>query len=249
MKDYQARLIFTLLSLVLSISIVAAQGKITGKVLDSDETTPLQYASVSVYNPTDTSLITGGTTDFDGNFEIPVDFGNYMLKIDFISYKPKWVNDVSLSKASPELNMGTITMASDATVLQEIEVRAEKSQMQMALDKKIFNVGKDIASTSGNAADVLDNIPSVTVDVEGNVSLRGSEGVRILVDGKPSGLVGVRGAGGLQSLGADMIERVEVITNPSARYEAEGMTGIINIVLKKERKQGLNGSVDLRAGA
>jgi outer membrane receptor protein involved in Fe transport len=248
MKDYQARLFLTLCAFVISFSSAFAQGKVSGKILDSDETTPLQFASVSVYNRVDTSLITGGTTDLDGSFEIPVEFGSYLLKIDFISYKSKWVNGAEISASAPELNMGTIIMASDATVLQEIEVRAEKSQMQMALDKKIFNVGKDIASTSGNAADVLDNIPSVTVDVEGNVSLRGSEGVRILVDGKPSGLVGVRGSGGLQSLGADMIERVEVITNPSARYEAEGMTGIINIVLKKERKQGLNGSFDLRGG-
>lgn len=249
MKDYKARLILSFLVVALGFSTAAAQGKITGKVMDSDEVTPLQYAAVSVYNRLDTSLVTGGTTDFDGNFDIPAAFGSYLLKLDFISYKSTWISGIELSDATPEIDMGTIIMASDATVLQEIEVRAEKSQMQMALDKKIFNVGKDIASTSGNAADVLDNIPSVTVDVEGNVSLRGSEGVRILVDGKTSGLVGVRGSGGLQSLGADMIEKVEVITNPSARYEAEGMTGIINIVLKKDRKQGFNGSFDLRAGA
>lgn len=249
MKDHALKIFTTLLITCSVFHLAFAQAKITGKVFDSDQSTPLQFAAVSVYTQADSSLLTGGTTDLDGNFEIPVAYGKYLLKIDFISYKSIWSAPLELNAGNPAIDMGMLTLASDATVLQEIEVRAEKSQMQMALDKKVFNVGKDIASTSGNAAEVLDNIPSVTVDVEGNVSLRGSEGVRILIDGKPSGLVGVRGAGGLQSLGADMIERVEVITNPSARYEAEGMSGIINIILKKDRKQGLNGSFDLNAGS
>ena len=249
MKDFTAlKALVTLFSLLLSLSIASAQGKVIGTIMDADQITPLQFAAVSIHSQSDTSMITGGTTDLDGKFEIPVDLGKYLLKISYLSYQTKWIDEVELSNATTQLNLGTIIMKTDATVLQEVEVRAEKSQMQMALDKKIFNVGKDLASTSGSAAEVLDNIPSVTVDVEGNVSLRGSEGVRILVDGKPSGLVGVRGANGLQSLGADMIEKVEVITNPSARYEAEGMTGIINIVLKKERKNGLNGSFDVRGG-
>ena len=118
----------------------------------------------------------------------------------------------------------------------------------MALYKKIFNVGKDLANAGGTAADILSNIPSVAVDVEGNVSLRGSNSVRILIDGKPSGLVSIKGGSGLQQLQGSMIEKVEIITNPSARYEAEGMGGIINIVLKKERKEGFNGSFDVVAG-
>lgn len=248
MKDSILRLIIAFLLTLLGIQFASAQAKVIGSVFDTDGTTPLQFAAVSVYSQADTSLITGGTTDLDGNFEIPVNFGQYRLKFDFISYTSQWSEPFELSAANSTKDMGVITLSSDATVLQEIEVRAEKSTLQMAMDKKVFNVGKDLASTSGNAAEVLDNIPSVTVDVEGNVSLRGSEGVRILVDGKPSGLVGIRGSNGLQSLGADMIERVEVITNPSARYEAEGMTGIINIILKKDRKQGVNGSFDVRAG-
>ncbi|PHN05908.1 outer membrane beta-barrel family protein [Flavilitoribacter nigricans] len=249
MKDSVLRLIIAFLFLLIGIQFASAQGKVIGSVFDTDETTPLQFAAVSIYSQSDTAMITGGTTDLDGNFEIPVSFGKYMIKVDFISYRSIWSDGFEVSAANSTVDMGMVTLSTDATVLQEIEVRAEKSTLQMAMDKKVFNVGKDLASTSGSASEVLDNIPSVTVDVEGNVSLRGSEGVRILVDGKPSGLVGVRGANGLQSLGADMIEKVEVITNPSARYEAEGMTGIINIILKKERKEGLNGSFDLRAGA
>ena len=135
-----------------------------------------------------------------------------------------------------------------AKTLDEVTVQAEKSTMELALDKKIFNVGKDLANAGGTAADILTNIPSVAVDVEGNVSLRGSGSVRILIDGKPSGLVSLKGGAGLQQLQGNIIERVEIITNPSARYEAEGMGGIINIILKKEKKQGINGSFDIITG-
>jgi outer membrane receptor for ferrienterochelin and colicin len=120
--------------------------------------------------------------------------------------------------------------------------------MQFSLDKKIFNVGKDLANAGGSASDVLTNIPSVSVDPEGTVKLRGSDNVRILIDGKPSGLVSIKGGGGLQQLPASLIERVEIITNPSARYEAEGNAGIINIILKKDNRQGFNGSVEIITG-
>ena len=133
-------------------------------------------------------------------------------------------------------------------MFSEVVVQAEKSYMQLSLDKKIFNVGKDLANAGGSASDILTNIPSVSVDPEGNVKLRGSDNVRILIDGKPSGLVSFKGAGGLQQLPASLIERVEIITNPSARYEAEGNAGIINIVLKKDKQQGFNGSIELITG-
>jgi outer membrane receptor protein involved in Fe transport len=139
-------------------------------------------------------------------------------------------------------------MYTDSALLDEIEVVAEKSTMTMALDKRVFNVGKDVSSTAGNAIEVLDNIPSVNVDVDGNVSLRGDSGVQILVDGKVSGLAGVSTQDALRSLQADMIERIEVVTNPSVRYDAEGTAGIINIVLKKDKRKGFNASVDVRGG-
>ena len=125
---------------------------------------------------------------------------------------------------------------------------AEKSEMQFDLDKRTFNIGKDLSNRGGSAEEILDAIPSINVDVEGNVSLRGSENVRILVDGKPSGLIGIGDTDGLKSLPAGMIEKVEIVTNASARYEASGTSGIINIVLKKDRKKGINGSVDLSGG-
>lgn len=132
--------------------------------------------------------------------------------------------------------------------LSEVTVTGEKSSMKLMLDKRVFNVGKDLANAGGSALDVLMNIPSMSVDPEGKVRLRGSDNVRILIDGKPSGLVSFKGGGGLQQLQASMIERVEIITNPSARYEAEGMAGILNIILKKEKRQGFNGSLEAVGG-
>ena len=146
------------------------------------------------------------------------------------------------------MNLGIIELSTNTEVLDVVEVRAEKSQMQIALDKRVFNVGKDLANRGGTADDLLDNIPSVAVDIEGNVSLRGNQNVRILVDGKPSGLIGVGDNNGLRQFPTSMIDRVEVITNPSAKYEAEGVAGIINIILRKDNQKGFNGSFDVTVG-
>jgi outer membrane receptor protein involved in Fe transport len=145
-------------------------------------------------------------------------------------------------------DLGTITLSSGGVALDEVEITAVKSTNQFALDKRVFNVGTDLATRGGTAQDILDNVPSVNVDVEGNVTLRGSSGVRILVNGQLSGLVGIGDANGLRNIPSELIEKVEVITNPSARYEAEGSAGIINIVLKKDRRGGFNGSFDFITG-
>lgn len=225
----------------------AEAASIVGKVVDSDSKVPLEFATVTLLSPKDSSLVDGIVTDQTGYFKLTAQAGQYLVKIEFIAYQSKWLDQIVVNK-DQLMDLGAITLSTEAQVMEAVEVMAEKSTLQMALDKKIFNVGKDLASTSGSAADILDNIPSVQVDIEGQVSLRGNSGVRILVDGKPSGLVGVRGTDGLRSLPANLIERVEIITNPSSKYEAEGMTGIINIILKKDRKKGFNGSFDLSAG-
>lgn len=221
---------------------------ITGKVVDASLKTPLEFATITIFNSADSSMVNGGITDAGGTFVIDARPGKYYAHVEFISFSKKTVNGIIVSRDNPVAELGTIALESDAELLQEIEVRAEKSQMQLSLDKKVFNVGKDLANSGGTASDVLNNVPSVTVDVEGNVELRGSGGVRILIDGKPSGLVGISNTNGLRQIPANMIDRIEVITNPSARYEAEGMAGIINIILKKDRSQGLNGSFDLTLG-
>ena len=147
------------------------------------------------------------------------------------------------------IDFGTIKLSEDSNTLDEVVIIAEKSTVEIRLDKRIYNVGKDMTVRGGSASDVLDNVPSVDVDVEGNVSLRGNENVRILIDGKPSALVGLSGTDALRQLPADAIERVEVITSPSARYDAEGTAGILNIILRKGIATGLNGSINTTIGS
>ncbi len=219
-----------------------------GIVKDADSDQPLEFATITVFHQVDSSIVTGGITDDQGRFDIAAKPGFLFVKIEFLSYQSQTVENIQLGDSQKRVDMGTIALYPDASMLAEVEVRAEKSQLHIALDKKVFNVGKDLANAGGNATDVLDNVPSVNVDIDGNVSLRGSENVRLLVNGKPSGLVGTGDANGLRGLPASMIDRIEVVTNPSARYEAEGMAGIINIVLRKEQRKGFNGSFDVHVG-
>ncbi|MCB0666657.1 MAG: TonB-dependent receptor [Saprospiraceae bacterium] len=224
------------------------KGMIIGQVIDQTTQTPLEFATISVLSKMDSSIVTGGISELDGKFGVEVEYGEYIIKLEFISYEKLFIDNVVVDKEHKLVDLGEIQISPAAEVLQEVQVIAEKSEVQFDLDKRTFNIGKDLANKGGSAEDILDNIPSVSVDVEGNVSLRGSENVQILVDGKPSGLVGLGDAAGLKSLPANMIEKVELVTNASARYDAEGTSGIINIVLKKDKKQGFNGAVDVSAG-
>ncbi len=226
----------------------AGKPMVKGKVMDSLSSAALGSASIRVFNSLDNKLVNGNLAAASGEFSIVLPFGAYYAEIEFMGYRPYKSSGFVLSKETPSRDLGLIKLALSSKALEEVIVQAEKSSMQLALDKKIFNVGKDLANAGGSASDILTNIPSVSVDPEGNVKLRGSDNVRILIDGKPSGLVSIKGGSGLQQLQASMVDRVEIITNPSARYEAEGMAGIINIILKKDQKQGFNGSVELVTG-
>lgn len=219
-----------------------------GTILDSETSQPLPFATVSIYSKRDSSLIGGGISDVDGIFSITSKPGLFWIEVEYISYETIKISELTIESGKTEYDLGTLMLKSGGVALDEVEITAEKSTTQFALDKRVFNVGSDLATKGGNAQDVLDNVPSVNVDVEGNVSLRGSEGVRILINGQMSGLVGIGDANGLRNLPAELIERVEVITNPSSRYQAEGSAGIINIVLKKEREPGFNSSFDFVTG-
>ncbi|SNR34659.1 Outer membrane receptor proteins, mostly Fe transport [Lutibacter agarilyticus] len=245
------------LTLIISCLLIASQsfaqlpnakttGRVTikGTVIDFDTKEPLEYATV-VVKPLNGDPITGDITNSKGHFNIEITPGNYDISIEFISFKPYELKNVAIVKS---LNLGVIELAINAEALDEVEIVAEKSTVEIRLDKKIYNVGKDMTVKGGTASDVLDNVPSVTVDVDGTVSLRGSENVRILINGKPSSMVGLSGTDALRQLPADAIEKVEVITSPSARYEAEGTGGILNIVLRKGKAQGFNASVTATAG-
>ncbi|MEO1654183.1 MAG: outer membrane beta-barrel protein, partial [Bacteroidota bacterium] len=225
----------------------ATQYFISGKILDEGDQA-LEYATVQVHQAKDSSLVTGGVSDAKGQFRFPVPAGNYYLIVQFISYQPQYFSNVKLGPRNPSYQLGTLSLAPDSETLSEVEVVAEKSTMELQLDKRVFNVGKDLSNLGGSATQILDNIPSVTVDVEGNVSLRGSQNVRILINGRQSGLAGIGSTDALRLLQGDLIERVEVITNPSARYDAEGEVGIINIILKKEKRRGINGAFNLNVG-
>lgn len=218
---------------------------IQGTIVDDQSKSPLEYATVSVFKKD--KLISGTITDEQGQFKLNVRPGTYRLEIEFLAYASSKLDGIIIGEETIT-NLGEILLNPDSETLDEVEIIGSKSQVQLSLDKKIYNVGKDINSRAGAADDVLDNLPAVNVDIDGNVSLRGSENVRILIDGRPSGASGVRGVNVLKSIPSNQIDRVEIITNPSARYEAEGSAGIINIVLKKNKKSGLNGSFDISSG-
>jgi len=216
-----------------------------GVIVDvNDEAIP--YASVGLYSITDSALVTGAATDVDGKFKIEAKAGDYYILASFLSYQDLYISDIELE--DKPVFLGKKTMNVRADLIGEVVVEVERSQMELKLDKRVFNVGKDLANKGANASQILDNIPSIEVDVDGNVSLRGSGNVRLLIDGKPSGLTGISNADALRQLQGDMIEKVEVITNPSARYDAEGEVGIINIILKKEKRKGFNAGIDIRGG-
>jgi len=231
----------------------ALEIEVKGKVIDSNSSAPLEFATVSIFKKADNSLLSGGLTEMDGSFSISIKPQVAYAVIEFIGFKKVTVDPIPMDQAKIKagdrsVDLGNIKVSEESTALDEIEVRAEKSETQFSLDKRIFNVGKDLTNQGGTASEILDNVPSVTVSIEGEVSLRGSTGVRILVNGKPSNLASAGNANSLRQIPANMIDRVEVITNPSARYEAEGMSGIINIILKKEERSGFNGSFDVSAG-
>ena len=239
-----------LFSLFTTTLLLAQQPTITknislkGKVVEANSNAPLEYATIVLKN-TATQNISGGITNEKGFFDIKTPTGTYEISVEYISFKSIQLPTQNLTA---DKNFGIIKLSEDANSLNEVVIIAEKSTVDIRLDKRIYNVGKDMTVKGGNASDVLDNVPSVSVDVEGNVSLRGNENVRILIDGKPSALVGLSGADALRQLPADAIEKVEVITSPSARYDAEGTAGILNIVLRKGKALGFNGSINSTVG-
>ena len=217
---------------------------ITGIVIDKDTGQPLEYATLILQSLRNPDRVTGGITDALGKFNVQTIPGRYNVRIEYISYNTYSKEEQTFRTSS---DLGTIKIGIDVEQLEGVEVIGERTTVELRLDKKIYNVGSDLTVKGGSVTDVLDNVPSVTVDVEGNISLRGNESVRILINGKPSALSGLS-TEALQQLPAEAIEKVEVITNPSARYDAEGTAGILNIILKQSKTAGLNGSASLNIG-
>ena len=211
--------------------------------MDKATKKPLEYATISIINAKNTKIIFGGITDDKGDFSFDAIAGMYTVKIEFISFKSQSVANKLLKE---DTNLGIFFLDEDSNQLQEVVVKSDKKNVEIKLDKKVYNVGQDITAKGGTASDVLDNVPSVTVDGDGNVSLRGNDNVKIFIDGRPSTSINIADA--LKTISADALDKIEVISNPSARYDAEGGAGIINLVLKKGRNQGLNGTFSATIG-
>ena len=236
---------FLLCLLFFNLSFAQKDIKVEGIVVEQDTNIPLEYATVTFKSKPDNKVVDGGITDEKGKFKVEIPAGTYDIFVEYISYKSKNYFDKSITE---NINLGTVALAIDVETLNEVEVVAERTTVEIKLDKKVYNIGKDLTTAGGTVSDALNNVPSVTVDVEGAISLRGNENVRILINGKPSALAGFGDTNILSQLPAEAIERVEVITSPSARYDAEGTAGILNIILRQKETLGFNGSFNFTVG-
>jgi outer membrane receptor protein involved in Fe transport len=239
-----------LLALIFNFdSFSQGNGSISGIVVDKSGGVPIESADVSLLNSGDSSVVKGTTTDKEGKFTFTgIPFGKYTVRANFVGYSTMNVKGVVVSQDKPTVTLDPIKITAGTTTTEEILVETEKSAIQFDGDKKIFNVGQNPMSQSGSLVELLKNIPSVSVDADGNVSLRGNSNVKITVDGRPFGLEGQNRAALLEQIPANQIESIELVTNPSSKYEAEGVSGIINIVTKKTKTFGYNGNLSLNAG-
>ncbi|MCK4940618.1 TonB-dependent receptor [candidate division WOR-3 bacterium] len=221
-------------------------GTIVGRVVDSELGTPLEYANVVLYGKESKSQITGAMTDSNGIFRLfQVQAGEYTLEVSFMGYYSKEVEDIVVGDEQELVRAGIIQLERAVLMMEGVDVTTEKPAVEYKIDKRVINVSKDFTAISGTAVDVLENAPSVTVDVEGNVSLRGSTNFTLLIDGRPTVL---EPNDALQQIPASNIEQIELITNPSAKYDPIGIAGIINIIMKKQKAQGTNGIANLSIG-
>ena len=217
------------------------KGSIAGKVIDKSTGQAVAFANIAVYKSGTEELVAGNNSRDNGGFFIKdLEFGVYDLKVQFIGYEHFSKEKIELTKENRFARVGQVFLSENAEQLAEVEVTAQREMVQFGLDKKVFNVEKDLSAAGGDATEVLKNVPSVEVDIDGNVSLRGNSNVKIFINGRPSGLVGLSRQAVLQQIPANIIKNIEVMTNPSAKYSPEGMTGIININTKKQNKRGFN---------
>ena len=237
-------LIFIFFLITLASFGQSGQIVLSGIITDAESSEPLPYATVSVYNRNG-DLADGGIADENGVFKLNLPPNDYSLNFEYIGFESVTID---IKPYPNNINIGTVKLISSFDSLEGVDVVGQSAEVEIRLDKRVYNVSKNNLIRGGTVSDVLENVPSVSVDIDGNIELRGNNNVRILVDGKPSGLIGLGGIDALTRLPAESIEKVEVITSPSARYQAEGTTGIINIILAKRFLKGLNGVFNLSAG-
>ncbi len=221
-------------------------GALKGIIFDTGSNQPMEYASIALFSVKDSSLITGAVSATDGSFTLkPIKYGKYYAVVNFIGFKKHTINNILISPNKKTVDLGVIKLSASGHTLQGVTVTSTQNQVQYQLDKKVVNVGQDINSRNGTAIEALQNIPSVNVDTDGNLTLRGSSSFTVLIDGRPSVL---DGSDALKQIPATSIDRIEVITNPSAKYDPSGDAGIINVILKKNVSLGLNGVINATVG-
>jgi ferric enterobactin receptor len=225
------------------------KGKITGKVTDAVTKSPVDYATVGIYKQGGTSPFNGASTDASGNFKIDnVPAGEYTIKIDFLGYKQLTIEHLVISNTVKSLTLNSIVISPVQNQLKGVVISASAPTVENKIDKLVYNPANDLTAQGGVAIDVLRKVPMVTVDINGNVELMGNANIRFLINGKPSSIFGASLADALQAIPASQIKNIEVITSPGAKYDAAGTGGIINIILKDSKVEGINGSVNLSAG-
>ena len=230
---------------------LAQQGTIKGRVVDARSGENIEYATVALLSVKDSAIKGGTVTEANDTFTLKAPYGRYLMRITFVGYEPQYYKSVvAISAEHPTANLGKMAINPQSTMMEAVEVTAERSMMEYQLDKRVVNVDKNIVAGGGTATDVLEQVPSVAIDNDGNVTLRGSTNVKVLVNGRPSELLASDLATLLEQIPASTVENIEVITNPSAKYDPEGMSGIINIKLKDKTAGalGLNGVVNLNLG-
>ena len=247
---------FLLVALLMTGSVVMAQGKakgtVKGRVVDAKSGEAIEFASVALLNVGDSSVATGDVTSANGSFAVSANYGTYIVRVSFMGYNAYFHDSkISLSAKNSTVSLGKIALKPSATMMEEVTITAERSMVEYQLDKRVINVDKNIVTGGGTATDVLENVPSVAIDNDGNVTLRGSTNVKVLINGRPYELLGSDLDVLLEQIPASTVENVEVITNPSAKYDPEGMSGIINLKLKEKTagSLGLNGVANLNIGA
>lgn len=229
-----------------SSPIVPKNGKVTGKVIDMETNTPMEYANIMIYSKPDSKMVTGSISSQNGSFVLAnIPFGNYYLEASFLGFEKTVIEDIKITANSATVNIGNINLSASKQQIGTVDVVAERNRVEYKIDKKVINVTNDINANGGTAVTVLENTPSVEVDIDGNVSLRGSSSFTVLIDGRPSVL---SGSDALKQIPSSAIQNIEIITNPSVKYDPDGMAGIINVVMKKNIVSGVNGIVNLNLG-
>jgi outer membrane receptor protein involved in Fe transport len=224
-------------------------GKISGTVLEKNTNSPVEFASVILVHDADSVMLKNTITDNNGNFEfVDVTEGKYRVIYSFIGFTKTKSLAFAINPAEKNIKLGKLYFTSSDITIKEVQIVSQKSAFVSSIDRKTYYVGEDVMSSAGSVGDVMQNIPTVQVDVNGSISVRGSSNITILINGKPSGMLSNNPGTILQQMPANMVEKVEIITNPSAKYQPDGTAGILNIVLKKNKSLGMNGSVSANVG-